>query len=92
VRKVALEMFSRVVIKTPSMKGVRADPGNARSVRSPPDKSITSTRPAARRSHVSMPRVRNREGWRVVYLVSNLVYINALEYGHRNRRRTAWFG
>lgn len=82
LRKVALDMFSRVVIKTP------VDTGRARgawqcAIGSIPAGQVnhldkTGTETIARINAAVAPA----KAGNVVYLVANLPYINALEYGH----------
>ncbi|MGJ5032354.1 HK97 gp10 family phage protein [Bradyrhizobium sp. HKCCYLS2038] len=82
VRKVALEMFTRVVIKTP------VDTGRARgswqvAIGSVPAGQVnhldkTGAETIARVAAGTAPA----KAGDVIYLVANLPYINALEYGH----------
>lgn len=82
VRKVALEMFSRVVIKTP------VDTGRARGSWQVAIGSV----PSGMVNHLdktgsgTIGRINSgvapAKAGDVIYLVANLPYINALEYGH----------
>jgi hypothetical protein len=85
IRKVALEMFTRIVIKSP------VDTGRARGSWSCAIGSIPSAQVnhldktgAATIGQISATAARVKAG-EVIYLTSSLSYIRALEFGHSSQ-------
>jgi hypothetical protein len=78
VRKVALDIYEKVTVKTPVDTG-RAR-GNWNVSMGSPDLSVNNKATRAKRA-----RLKKGDGEKVIFITNNLPYINALENGHSDQ-------